>query len=93
MESEDTEELAKFRQQWRDELQQRSTDDAERTAREFFLKGVAFERRGNHYEALHFYRQAIHLVPDIESRVSQDENCAFSGTLQMPPSISGYPRF
>jgi hypothetical protein len=51
---EDTDELAEFRKQWQDELLQwkgarKSLSNVE-LATELFLKGVASERRGTHYE-------------------------------------------
>jgi F-box protein 9 len=75
---EDTDELAEFRKQWQDELLQwkgarKSLSNVE-LATELFLKGVASERRGTHYEALHYYRQAIQLVPDIESQLSEEQH-------------------
>lgn len=41
----------------------------EEKATQLFSQGVSAERRGNVYEALHFYRRAVQLVPDIESRM------------------------
>lgn len=38
-------------------------------ARALFLKGVQHEQDGKLYEAVKFYRQAVQLVPDIETRL------------------------
>ncbi|KAG8237810.1 hypothetical protein J437_LFUL002418, partial [Ladona fulva] len=44
-----------------------SSDEAK--ARELFMKGVGEERAGKLYEAIQWYRRAVQLVPDIESRL------------------------
>lgn len=41
----------------------------EAKARELFMKGVGEERAGKLYEAIQWYRRAMQLVPDIESRL------------------------
>ena len=46
----------------------------EEEAKRFFLMGVCFERRGDLYDAVRYYRRAVQLVPDIEYRVNQNEN-------------------
>lgn len=46
----------------------------EEKATELFLQGVSAERSQNLYEAIHFYRQAVQLVPDIESRIKDFTN-------------------
>lgn len=38
-------------------------------ARNLFLKGVEHEENGKLYDAIHFYRKAVQLVPDIEFRL------------------------
>jgi F-box protein 9 len=38
-------------------------------AKRLFLKGVENEQSGKLYEAIHFYRRAVQLVPDIEFRL------------------------
>lgn len=43
-------------------------------ARLLFLKGVENEQKGKHYEAIQFYRRAVQLVPDIESRLYESTN-------------------
>lgn len=45
-------------------------DDVEEEAKKFFLMGVSFERRGDLYDAVRFYRRAMQLIPDIERRLS-----------------------
>eukprot|EP00112_Aurelia_sp_Birch-Aquarium-sp1_P006964 Seg1760.1 transcript_id=Seg1760.1/GoldUCD/mRNA.D3Y31 product="F-box only protein 9" protein_id=Seg1760.1/GoldUCD/D3Y31 len=44
--------------------------EREERAAKLFLKGVQMERQKMMYEAIQFYKQAIHLVPDIESRIA-----------------------
>ncbi|XP_078695624.1 F-box only protein 9-like isoform X1 [Branchiostoma floridae x Branchiostoma belcheri] len=44
--------------------------DLEERAKRLFLKGVSAEQDGNLYEAVKFYKQAIQLVPDIESHIT-----------------------
>jgi len=44
-------------------------DRIEEEAKKFFLMGVSFERRGDSYDAVRFYRRAMQLVPDIERRL------------------------
>lgn len=46
----------------------------EERATKLFLQGVSTERSGNVYEAIYFYRQAVQLVPDIESRIKDFTN-------------------
>ncbi|KXJ29333.1 F-box only protein 9 [Exaiptasia diaphana] len=41
----------------------------EEKAEKFYLKGVASEKNGFVYEAMLYYRKAVQLVPDIESRI------------------------
>jgi len=44
--------------------------EKEEKAKCLFLKGVEKERQKRMYEAIYFYKQAIHLVPDIESKIA-----------------------
>lgn len=80
-------ELEQFRTQWQKELNSsraetfvatadgNSTDGevaSVRQAKQLFLQGVCAEQNGCLYEAVHFYKRAIQLVPDIEFQVSSD---------------------
>ena len=38
-------------------------------AEKLFLRGVELEQSNNHCEAIRFYRKAMQLVPDIDTRV------------------------
>lgn len=38
-------------------------------AKNLFLKGVEHERNGKVYEAIQYYKRAVQLVPDVESRL------------------------
>lgn len=74
-------ELHQFRQRWQQEL--RSSDaspvpqleyrqeehSVEEEAKELFLLGMQAEQDGALYEAIHHYRRAMQLVPDIESKI------------------------
>ncbi|XP_071451212.1 F-box only protein 9 [Hetaerina americana] len=51
-----------------------SSDEAK--ARELFMKGVGEERAGKLYEAIQWYRRAVQLVPDIESRLYKSQHLA-----------------
>uniref|UniRef100_UPI00398F2E75 F-box only protein 9 isoform X3 n=1 Tax=Pristiophorus japonicus TaxID=55135 RepID=UPI00398F2E75 len=42
----------------------------EEKAKELFLKAVEQEQNGAVYEAIKYYRRAVHLVPDIEFRIN-----------------------
>lgn len=75
------EELQEFRQRWQKELQKDdllacsnavpSEESAaiEEQAKTFFTRGVQAENAGDLYGAIHFYRRAMQLVPDIESKM------------------------
>lgn len=41
----------------------------EEKAQALFMKGVQYEQEGKLYEAVKFYRRAVQLVPDIETRL------------------------
>ncbi|XP_057332235.1 F-box only protein 9 [Microplitis mediator] len=76
--------LANFREQWQRELKispkkevpshsakssidhELSTEDR---AKDLFLKGIEYERNGELYDAIKFYKRAVSLVPDIEFRL------------------------
>ncbi|CAL1530069.1 unnamed protein product [Lymnaea stagnalis] len=80
-----TDQLEVFRQQWQDELQQRpgsrgqspknnhnktkQANDMENEARAYFLQGMQAEDDGMLNEAIYYYRKALQLVPDIESKL------------------------
>ncbi|KAL5013327.1 hypothetical protein ScPMuIL_007597 [Solemya velum] len=49
-----------------------SNDEKEEQAKLFFLQGVKAEQCGALYEAIQFYRRAMQLVPDIESKIDFD---------------------
>lgn len=80
----ESDELALFRRQWRLELLQQSTKkndascDNETKAKTFFSEGIAAEQRGNHYQAISYYRQAIQLVPDIEHKMCYNDQTTSS---------------
>ena len=74
--------LSSFREKWQKELQisprkklvasparKEIEDDHEIKAKTYFLNGVEMEKNGKLYEAIQFYRRAVQLVPDIESRI------------------------
>ncbi|CAH1773492.1 unnamed protein product [Owenia fusiformis] len=44
-------------------------ENMEDQARDLFLKGVSAEQDGFMYDAISYYKKAIQLVPDIESRI------------------------
>lgn len=63
----------------------------EEKATKLFLEGVSAERNGKVYEATYFYRQALQLVPDIESKIKdftnfnlepEDEDDTYDDNLQ-----------
>ncbi|XP_052765331.1 F-box only protein 9-like [Mya arenaria] len=71
--------LEQFRTQWKEEIQGNSVGksaagqeamDKEKEAAALFLMGSKLEQEGALYEAVNYYRRAMQLVPDIESRVS-----------------------
>ncbi|XP_057309780.1 F-box only protein 9-like [Hydractinia symbiolongicarpus] len=43
----------------------------EKRAAHLFMEGVRHERNGDVYAAVYFYRQAVHLVPDIEFKLAE----------------------
>ncbi|XP_071493562.1 F-box only protein 9-like [Diadema antillarum] len=59
------------------------TESVEEKAKYLFQQGVRLERIGKVYEAVMFYRQALQLVPDIESRVQESEVNSRSGSNQV----------
>lgn len=79
-------ELSAFRAKWMSELQPSSggrksiskTADLKRRqelakeekARELFLRAVEEEQNGAVYEAIKYYKSAMHLVPDIEFKIN-----------------------
>ncbi|CAG5087429.1 Similar to FBXO9: F-box only protein 9 (Bos taurus) [Cotesia congregata] len=48
------------------ETHELSTEDK---AKDLFLKGIEYERNGELYDAIRFYKRAVSLVPDIEFRL------------------------
>ncbi|XP_077285056.1 F-box only protein 9 [Arctopsyche grandis] len=44
----------------------------EEKAKTLFLKGADYERNGELYEAIKFYKRAVQLVPDIELRIYEN---------------------
>ncbi|KAK7485684.1 hypothetical protein BaRGS_00023133 [Batillaria attramentaria] len=73
-------ELQEFRQRWQQELQssdasgseshhQQAGHSIEEEAKELFLQGMQAEQNGALYEAIRYYRRAMQLVPDIESKI------------------------
>uniref|UniRef100_A0A8C1Y4F5 F-box protein 9 n=1 Tax=Cyprinus carpio TaxID=7962 RepID=A0A8C1Y4F5_CYPCA len=79
-------ELSAFRAKWMSELQpssggkksvpktaelkRRQEIANEEKARELFLKAVEEEQNGAVYEAIKYYKSAMHLVPDIEFKIN-----------------------
>ncbi|XP_067665395.1 F-box only protein 9-like [Haliotis asinina] len=75
------EELFTFREKWKNELEDvrsqrlghnhalKGKDAIEKEATRLFLLGSEAERSGAFYEAIQFYKKAMHLVPDIESKI------------------------
>ncbi|XP_059612320.1 F-box only protein 9 [Phlebotomus argentipes] len=70
--------LEEFRTTWQKELQQSQAalvglnlnkESEESEAERLFLQGTEYERIGKVFEAIHHYRRAVQLVPDIEFRV------------------------
>lgn len=47
----------------------REETNAEQVAEKLYLKGVENEENGRLYEAIQFYKKAVQLVPDIESKL------------------------
>ncbi|XP_067877441.1 F-box only protein 9 isoform X1 [Heterodontus francisci] len=52
----------------------------EEKAKELFLKAVEQEQNGAVYEAIKYYRRAMHLVPDIEFRINYVHSPESDGT-------------
>ncbi|CAH1239851.1 FBXO9 [Branchiostoma lanceolatum] len=67
-------ELSHKQQQRRKRQDSESDDDfnqdLEERAKRLFLRGVSAEQDGNLHDAVKFYKQAIQLVPDIESHIT-----------------------
>ncbi|KAF7282466.1 F-box only protein 9 [Rhynchophorus ferrugineus] len=79
------EELANFREKWHKELRSQpvvrsiskkvdnstslNEDSDEVKARALFLQGIDMEKSGKLYEAIQYYRKAVQIVPDIESKL------------------------
>lgn len=76
--------LRQFREQWQNELiagdvrgeeQQNANPTSslsltnEERASAYFTEGAELERLGKVFEAMHLYRRAVQLVPDIEQRI------------------------
>ncbi|CAG0916842.1 unnamed protein product [Notodromas monacha] len=70
-------ELERFRREWKGEIavsrgvSARASTTKQDLAAELFEKGANEERHGRMYEAIKFYRDAVHLVPDIEQKMAQ----------------------
>lgn len=63
-------ELAKFRNEWKDELTTTQTEESKvQHASSLYLKGSELERTGYCFEAIEYYRRALKLVPDIEDKI------------------------
>lgn len=43
-------------------------------AENLYLKGAELERNNNYYDAIRYYRRALQLVPDIETKVLKNSN-------------------
>ncbi|XP_039285494.1 F-box only protein 9 [Nilaparvata lugens] len=85
-EKKESDELANFRAQWQREL--KSVSPARKTTKEndsnfedvtveekakyLFVKGAEYEQAGKLYEAIHFYKKAVQMVPDIEFRLYEE---------------------
>ncbi|XP_072038029.1 F-box only protein 9-like [Amphiura filiformis] len=59
----------------------------EEKAKCLFMEGVISERKGQMYEAIQYYRHAIQLVPDIESRISDFSSSNTASSSE--PSVNG----
>ncbi|KAK0173397.1 hypothetical protein PV328_006603 [Microctonus aethiopoides] len=51
-------------------------------AKNLFLKGVEFEKSGELYDAIRFYKRAVQLVPDIELRLYESSKSKISDKLE-----------
>ncbi|KAM3727271.1 F-box only protein [Dirofilaria immitis] len=84
--------LYNFRKEWKSELDSRmkesnisSMETRNRheqllhdAATKLFLEGVDYERRGDMWEAVQKYMGAVHMVPDIESKLYKDRSSSNS---------------
>ena len=79
--------LDQFRQQWKAELHNKpdsrshspepakldtEEEEVEQRARDLFKQGMDAEDNGSLSLAIYYYKKALHLVPDIEAKVSAD---------------------
>jgi len=85
-------ELLSFRQNWQEEItneqggtqgrrsRHNSEKDApltqEERATQLFLEGARYEKEGQLQVAVYYYRQAVHLVPDIEFKIAESQQHA-----------------
>jgi hypothetical protein len=58
-------------------------------AANLFEKGVKEERRGHMFEAIRFYRNAVHLDPDIEQKMAQSAGWTQHGPKDKGKGASG----
>lgn len=71
-------EVDSFRQKWRRDLEDTkpridSPSDIYAEAKRLFLKAVELEQDDMHHESIRFYKQAMHLCPDIEKQIFREE--------------------
>lgn len=65
--------LDEFRNQWRQELKNPTTEiSREDQAKQLFIQGVELEKKGKCFEAIRCYRRAIQLDPDIEFKAYRE---------------------
>lgn len=97
------EELQEFRERWQQELQEegqptrvqdsRSSKDnsnkVEDKAKALFMQGMQAEQDGALYEAIQYYRRAMQLVPDIESKIDFFQNKSSRERQDSESSIDG----
>ncbi|XP_064652040.1 F-box only protein 9-like [Lineus longissimus] len=81
--------LQQFRHNWKEELRRSKSpagnveEDRDRTetieekSRRLFMKGVQEEQSGKLQNAVHFYRLAVQLVPDIEQKIEADQYMSY----------------
>ncbi|XP_050436166.1 F-box only protein 9 [Adelges cooleyi] len=57
-------------------------------AKSLFLKGIEYERDGNHYDATKCYRRAFKMDPDIEDKITDEDVAALRQTESSDESDS-----
>ncbi|KAJ3335503.1 hypothetical protein HDU91_002168, partial [Kappamyces sp. JEL0680] len=71
----ENEDLQKFRQLWITEVQERAlTSTKKQDAQSYYSNGITAERQGEMSTAIHNYRIALRLDPDIEKKYRAREN-------------------